>query len=153
MRNIKSGFAKTGLWPPDRLVFSEADFAASSVTDRPVESTSVDISGTDLAFNPEQPSTSGQNKCVETPENLNMQSTSSNFSVNDLVSPEENYFEPDELPACGQSHSYKNTRGPKLEELFSCPKADITRKRSRKRKAKCYQRKYRTREDKKKRGK
>ncbi|KAG5896064.1 hypothetical protein JTB14_011059 [Gonioctena quinquepunctata] len=34
------------------------------------------------------------------------------------------------------NHSNKNTRGPKLEEVFPYPKADITRKRIRKRKAK-----------------
>lgn len=35
MRNITSAFKKTGLWPFSRLVFTDEDFAASYVTDRP----------------------------------------------------------------------------------------------------------------------
>lgn len=35
MNNIQSGFAKSGIWPLNEFVFTEADYAASYVTDRP----------------------------------------------------------------------------------------------------------------------
>lgn len=35
--NIVSGFAATGIYPPNRLVFKDIDFLPSSVTDRPYE--------------------------------------------------------------------------------------------------------------------
>lgn len=35
MRNITSGFSKPGIWPLYRLAFSDADFSAAYVTDRP----------------------------------------------------------------------------------------------------------------------
>lgn len=36
LKNITHAFEKTGLWPINRLVFSDEDFIASSVTDRPL---------------------------------------------------------------------------------------------------------------------
>lgn len=36
IKNITHAFKKTGLWPVNRLAFSDEDFAASSVTDRPL---------------------------------------------------------------------------------------------------------------------
>lgn len=34
-KNIKKGFEVTGIWPFNRFVFSEKEFASSAVTDRP----------------------------------------------------------------------------------------------------------------------
>lgn len=36
-QNIMSGFRCTGIWPFDRQIFTEEDFAPSTVTDRPLE--------------------------------------------------------------------------------------------------------------------
>lgn len=36
IKNITHAFKKTGLWPINRLTFTDEDFAASSVTDRPL---------------------------------------------------------------------------------------------------------------------
>lgn len=36
-KNITAGFASTGIWPFNKNIFTEDDFAPSSVTDRPLE--------------------------------------------------------------------------------------------------------------------
>lgn len=38
--NIKSGFSCSGIWPYNRNIFSEKEFAPSTVTDRPAETIS-----------------------------------------------------------------------------------------------------------------
>lgn len=49
--NIKSGFRKSGIYPPNQNVFTDNDFKGSSVTDRP-ESLEVVGTSSDIDQNP-----------------------------------------------------------------------------------------------------
>ncbi|KAG5877879.1 hypothetical protein JTB14_028078 [Gonioctena quinquepunctata] len=49
-----NSFRKTGLWPPDRFVYSDVDFAAATVSERPInlDENDINISVTDSATPP-----------------------------------------------------------------------------------------------------
>ncbi|KAF2887142.1 hypothetical protein ILUMI_19031 [Ignelater luminosus] len=116
IKSIKSAFKKTGLWPLDWLIFTESDFAASSVTDKPLD---VD-----------------EQKPASTPE---ISYTELSTTQSKKLS-EENHFNPDRPSTLGQdsNNSVNNTRGPSLEELCPYPKADMSKKRTGKSKSTVY---------------
>ncbi|KAG5858467.1 hypothetical protein JTB14_028550 [Gonioctena quinquepunctata] len=54
MDTALNSFRKTGLWPPDRFVYSDVDFAAATVSERPInlDENDINISVTDSATPP-----------------------------------------------------------------------------------------------------
>ena len=50
--NIQAGFACTGIWPFNRDIFSESDFAPSSVTDRPPPAVTPEVPSSSSAPSP-----------------------------------------------------------------------------------------------------
>ncbi|KAF2889954.1 hypothetical protein ILUMI_16219 [Ignelater luminosus] len=96
IKSIKSAFKKTGLWPLDWLIFTESDFAASSVTDKPLD---VD-----------------EQKTASTPE---VSYTELSTTQSKKLS-EENHFNPDRPSTLGQNsnNSVNNTRGPTLKQTY-----------------------------------
>lgn len=140
MRNIKQSFHKTGLWPPNQLIFTDADFIASTVTDRPINpltdrpispvvdrpiSPVVDRSISPVIENinvvPTPTTPEGNKMEIETLEDDNMQV----------------YFEPNAPSTSGQNTSSSNSQRPSLEMMFPYPKANVTKKRVARKKSKC----------------
>lgn len=122
VKNIQSAFKKTGLWPPDRLVFKETDFTSSMVTDRPLASDNDAESSQNTSFIEQN---------ISEPQN----DTSIVEKLDNVAVIEMN---PDQPSTSGQNINRKKCRrrGPSLEELYPYPKADITKKRRKGRKSK-----------------
>lgn len=114
LKNIKSSFKKTGLWPPDRLVFTENDFAASSVTDRPL-----------VIENQSLPSASLENQISSPQDASQMKDQISSNSILNAPS-----------TSTSNESDERHTRGLSLEEICPLPKAEMPKKKKNVRKSK-----------------
>ena len=138
MKNIKNAFQKTGLWPLDRLAFTEADFIGSSVTDRPIsdqinEASTIlirqDASSSSIS---DRPVNETNDVAPTTPKGACIKSNSSEDDNRHL------YFEPIASTSKSCQITIDNKcQKPSFEMLFPYPKVDITKKRVARRKSKC----------------
>lgn len=128
LKNIKNAFKKTGLWPPNRLVFTDSDFAASSVTDNSPMAVEGHESNYDLGA-PKFSSKANQNSLST---NVNL----SDCQESEILTQSENYFNFDPPSISGKNTNEKSCTSLSLEELHPYPKVNATKKRSRKRKSK-----------------
>lgn len=81
--NIISGFKASGIWPFNRDIFSEDDFLASSVTDRPYADEACSVPAT-TSSEPEIPGTSTSNRTIHgksTPDRENPTTSTSHSEI------------------------------------------------------------------------
>lgn len=144
LKNIKNAFKKTGLWPPDRLAFSDYDFLASTVSDKPLaideHNNSLNVLEVphSLDIDTKQHSVSGEMSVQLSSATLNINEqnfenlglcTSENPELSEKRNPPSNILDQPTTSGLSSANS--------LEQLFPYPKAGVAKKKRKARRSKC----------------